>query len=71
MNNFLKQAHEKYRQGDSITDDELKALRNHYKKLDETLRECWIEKYALFANDVYSNLVSLESYMKARKEKST
>lgn len=60
MNTTLKEAHEKYLHGESMTDKELKVVYNYYQTLHEALNQVHQPKYALMLHDVYSHIQTIE-----------
>lgn len=63
----FQSADAKFRNGDGISDDELRILIAGYKRASDALRRIWNPEYRLTENDIASKLRSLESFHDARR----
>lgn len=66
----VQEAYQKLRRGDSMTDDDLKALKKWLTSLEASLSLGNIPEYRLVHDHVSKNLRDVEGFIKARKEKS-
>ena len=65
----LRDADEKYRRGDSISDEELKALAKAYRQAQAALAKIFHRSYDLTEVDLHRRATELEGFIKARKER--
>lgn len=65
----LRDADEKYRRGDAIDDEELKALAKCYRQAATALDKVFHRSYDLTANDLHRRAGELEGFIKARRER--
>lgn len=64
---LLREADEKFRRGDSLTDEELKALAKNYRTAHQAVTRIYHPSYAFFERDLYEKSARLEGYIKARR----
>lgn len=65
----LRETDEKFRRGDSLTNDELAALAKAYREAARALGVIFHRSYDLVERDVYNRAGELERIIQARKER--
>lgn len=67
----LESADRKYRNGDSISDDELALLVRHYKAASNAMSALSDQSYRLAKNDINRRWQELEGYQNSRRGRIT
>lgn len=63
---YIRAAYEKYRGAKSLTDEEMKALRDHFRALDKHLLP--LKDMHIVHRAVAQDLSALEGYVQARQQ---